>query len=121
MDDNLMLRLNLLTDSGEIDESIKDVVIDFIERIEKNYSLKVTEENGSMLVSHLAMALGRIKRGEEIDAIDEEIFKEVKETEIYNEMPKYYSEIEGKLDIEIPQAEKDYIALHVSTLIQKFK
>lgn len=118
MDDMLMLRLNLLVDSGEIDETIKDAVINFIKTIEKDYSIEIIEENGSMLVSHLAMALGRIKRGEEIQSIDEAIFKEVKETKTYRELDKYYSILEKDLNIQIPQVEKDYIALHLCTLIQ---
>lgn len=118
MDEGLNLRLNLLVDAGEIDESIKEAVTDFIEEIEEDFKVSVDEENGAMLVSHLAMALGRIKRGEEINAMDEEIFKEVREAPIYTKMPKYYSKVEGRLNITIPQSERDYIALHVSTLVQ---
>jgi len=110
MDKQLLMRLNLLLEVGEIDEEIKNTVIDFVNNIEDDHSIEISEENGSMLVSHLAMALARIKRGEEIEAIDEEIFKEVKETAIYKEMPKYYSQMEKALNIEIPQVEKQNIA-----------
>lgn len=118
MDDMLLLRLNLLVDSGEIDEGIRTAVIDFIKNIESSYSIEIIEDNGAMLVSHLAMALGRIKRGEEIESIDEEIFKEVKETETYKELDRFYLILEKSLDIQIPQTEKDYIALHLCALIQ---
>lgn len=121
MDDMLLLRLNLLSDAGEIDEKIKYAIINFLENFKKAYSIEITEENGSMLVTHLAMALARIKRGEEIDTVDEEIFKEVKETNIYKEIPRFYAEIENELNIQIPEVEKDYIALHVCTLIEKSK
>lgn len=119
MDEMLNLRLELIEKSGEIDFSIRKAVIDFIKNIEKKYSIEVKEENGSMLVTHLAMALSRIKKGEEIESIDEEIFQEVKTMRIYSELPEYYKLLEEQLDISIPQSEKDYIALHVCTLIKK--
>ncbi|MBV1819271.1 PRD domain-containing protein [Anaerosalibacter bizertensis] len=119
MDEMLNLRLELIEKSGEIDFSIRKAVIDFIKNIEKKYSIEVKEENGSMLVTHLAMALSRIKKGEEIESIDEEIFQEVKTMKIYSELPEYYKLLEEQLDIFIPQSEKDYIALHVCTLIKK--
>lgn len=119
MDEILNLRLELIEKSGEIDFSIRKAVIDFIKNIEKKYSIEVKEENGSMLVTHLAMALSRIKKGEEIESIDEEIFQEVKTMKIYSELPEYYKLLEEQLDIFIPQSEKDYIALHVCTLIKK--
>lgn len=119
MDEMLDLRLKLLEESGEIDSSIRNAVINFIKHIEDKYFIEVVEENGGMLVTHLAMAFSRIRRGEEIEDIDEEIFKEVKETEIYKELPDCYKLIEEQLDIFIPQTEKDYIALHVCTLIEK--
>ena len=118
MDDMLMLRLNLLVDAGEIDETIRHSVVDFVNGIEDKYSLKITEENGSMLVSHLAMALGRIERREEIQTMDEELFTEVKETQTYKELDMFYDILEENLGSEIPESEKDFIALHLCTLIE---
>ena len=121
MDDMLLMRLNLLLSAGEINEQIKDGVIEFGESLERLYTFELTEENSAMLITHLAMALARIKRGMDIDSIDEEIFKEVKESKVYKEMPKLYTSLEKKLNINIPEAEKNYIALHVCTLIENLK
>ena len=118
MDDMLMVRLNLLVDSGEITETIRYSVVDFVNGIEDKYSLKITEENGSMRVSHLAMALGRIERREEIQTMDEELFTEVKETQTYKELDMFYDILEENLGSEIPESEKDFIALHLCTLIE---
>ena len=38
MDDMLMVRLNLLVDSGEITETIRYSVVDFVNGIEDKYS-----------------------------------------------------------------------------------
>lgn len=121
MDDMLYMRLDLLEGAGEIDSSIKESVVNFVKTIEDKYFIKVTEENGSMLVTHLAMALSRIKKGKKIESINEELFEEVRKTKMYNELPEYYKKIEDELNIIIPKEEKDYIALHVCTLIDKEK
>jgi len=71
-----------------------------------------------MLVSHLAMALGRIERREEIQTMDEELFTEVKETQTYKELDMFYDILEENLGSEIPESEKDFIALHLCTLIE---
>ncbi|WP_352404390.1 PRD domain-containing protein [Sporanaerobacter acetigenes] len=121
MDDMLYMRLDLLEGAGEIDSSIKESVVNFVKTIEDKYFIKVTEENGSMLVTHLAMALSRIKKGKKIESINEELFEEVRKTKTYNELPEYYKKIEDELNIIIPKEEKNYIALHVCTLIDKEK
>jgi len=86
MDELLLFRLDLLVNAKEIDEAVRDAVIELVQAVEKRYSLTITEDNGAMLVSHLAMALGRIKRGEELEPIDEDIFAEVKQTQTYREL-----------------------------------
>lgn len=121
MDYLLMKRLDILNESDEVDEDIKNAVVNFAEDIEKEYSIVINEENGAMLITHVAMALSRIKRGEKIDSIDEEIFNQVKKTKVYSNMPKFYENIEKNLDIKIPESEKGFIALHLCTLIMKEK
>ena len=121
MDDMLYMRLDLLEEAGEIDSSTKESVANFVKAIENKYFIKVTEENGSMLVTHLAMALSRIKKGKKIESINEELFEEVRKTKTYNKLPEHYKKIEDELNIIIPKEEKDYIALHVCTLIDKEK
>ncbi|MBS4536716.1 PRD domain-containing protein [Clostridium sp. D2Q-14] len=113
----LVQRLEILKGAGEISEKIKDVTLDFISKFEEKYSLEMTEENASMLVTHLAMALSRIKKGEKIEEMDEMALEEVKENEIYDDFPEFYDFIEKRLDIEIPESEKGYIALHGCILI----
>jgi len=117
MDIALKERLEILKGAGEISDEIMAVVIEFAQNFEKKYSMEITEENGSMLITHLSMALARIKRGEEINEMDEMALKEVKETPIYDELPEFYKEIEDKLQIKIPDSEKGFIAVHVCTLV----
>lgn len=119
MDQLLNQRLDILLDAGEISAEIKMVIMNFVHAFEKKYTLTMTEENASMFITHLAMALARIKRGEGVNPIDEAIINEVKQNKIYNELPQFYDQIEKDLDIVIPESEKGFIALHACTLLAK--
>lgn len=121
MDTSLKERLEILKGAGEISDEIMDVVTEFVKNFEKKYSAEITEENGSMLITHLAMALARIKRGEEINEMDELALEEIKETPTYNELPEFYKKIEDKLQIKIPDSEKGFIAVHVCTLVSSLE
>lgn len=119
MDELLMQRLNILKDAGEISEDIRTSIIDFADNLEREYCLELNEDNAAMLITHLAMALARIKKGEKINEIDELSLTEIKQTPVYNDLPKFFKKIEEKLQLKIPDSEKGFIALHVCTLVSK--
>ncbi len=119
MDDLLQERLNILEESEQISGEIKTAVMDFAQDFEKEYSLVLTEENASMLITHLAMALARIKNGEKINEIDELALNEVKQNKLFDELPKFYKSLEEKLNIKIPDSEKGFIVVHACTVISK--
>lgn len=121
MDQVLRERLDILREAREISDEIRDAVIEFTESFEKKYSLTMTEENASMLITHLAMALARIQRGEEIAAIDEPLMEEIRQNSIYCQMPEFYKILEDMLHIELPEAEKGYIALHACAIADKLQ
>ncbi|WP_353892457.1 PRD domain-containing protein [Proteinivorax hydrogeniformans] len=118
MDASLKERLNILKEAGEIDGDIMEVIISFAESFEKKYEVIMTEANASMLITHMAMALARIKKGEKVSSMDQIALEEVKSHPIYKEMPKFYKMIEDRLLIEIPESEKGFIALHAASLIE---
>lgn len=119
MDQALRERLDILRGAGEISSDIKDTVIEFAQSFEKKYSMAMTEENASMLITHIAMALARIKRGEDINEMDEAALDEISQSKICNELPAFYQIMEEKLHIKLPKSEKGFIALHACTLLMK--
>ncbi|KUO71280.1 MAG: hypothetical protein APF77_19760 [Clostridia bacterium BRH_c25] len=121
MDQLLRERLDILKEAGEISDEIRAAVIEFAQSFEKKYPLTITEENASMLITHLAMALARIKKGEEIIEMDELAMDEIRQSNIYGELPEFYEIIEDKLQIRLPESEKGYIALHACTIIVKLQ
>ncbi|GAB6088092.1 PRD domain-containing protein [Alkaliphilus crotonatoxidans] len=112
-------RLTILVEAKEIDQTIASAVVEFIESIEKKYAVEIHEDNGAMLVTHLAMALARIKRHETIEKMDAMILKELQENQVYRDLPEFYQQLEEKLQIKLPDSEKGYIALHLCSLLNK--
>lgn len=117
MDDMLLMRLNLLLEAGEIDEGIIQIIVEFIKVIEKELSIPITEDNGSMFVTHMAMALSRIKKGEEILPMDDSLLAEIESSTIYDKVPFFINKIEENHNIHIPESEYGYIALHLCNLV----
>jgi len=121
LDQLLRERLAILKATGMISDEIGDSIIEFAKGFEEKYSLELTEENASMLITHLVMALARIQRGEEVNPMDELAMEEISHSEFYIELPEIYMPLEDKLRIRLPDSEKGYIALHACTIVAKMK
>lgn len=117
MDEMLKTRLGILRDAGEITDEIYSAIREFIEDFEKKYKVNMTEDNASMFITHMAMALARIKKGEAVNPMDEILLEDIKGNDVYDELPEFYEKIESKLNIEIPESEKGFIALHACSLL----
>lgn len=119
MDEMLLLRVNLLKEAGEIDEEIAQAVINFAKEVEVQFDSKLDEENASMLITHICMALPRIKKGEKINPMNEFALAEVKQCQVYDKVPILVEKLEQELDLVIPESEFGYIALHLCTMEEK--
>ena len=121
MDVMLQQRLAILLAAGEIDEPIREAVVAFGAAREGKFGLELGEENAAMFVTHLAMALARIRRGEEVEGLDEAALAELAEMPAYRELPALYQGLERRLRIVIPETEQNYITLHACVLVAKRK
>ncbi|MBU5438018.1 PRD domain-containing protein [Tissierella sp. MSJ-40] len=116
MDNTLKERLIILRQAGQIDNKIIDIVTEFMKMVENELNIKLNEENASMLVTHMAMTLSRIRKGEEIAPLDDSSLEELKSLAIYKRVQSLIVKIDEELQIGIPQSEFGYIALHLCNL-----
>ena len=116
MDNTLKQRLVILEQAGQIDDKIIKIITELITIVEKELDVRLTEDNGSMFVTHMAVALSRIQKGEEVVPLDDSLLEEVKSSEIYKIVQSLIEKIEDELQIRIPQSEFGYIALHLCNL-----
>ncbi|MCB5302682.1 PRD domain-containing protein [Yersinia bercovieri] len=74
-------RLNILCQAGVIDTDIGQGLDQVINRLEKFWQLPVHGDHGVMAITHMANALMRTRRGEEIPALDPAILAEIVQSE----------------------------------------
>lgn len=117
IDAKLKYRVDVLLESGEIDADIAQAVIAFAEYIEAQYDILLNEDNGSMLLTHICMALVRIKKGDEILPMDAEVLAQVRDNEVYRQIPNLVRMLERKLNVSIPESEFGYLAVHLINLL----
>lgn len=116
---DLKERLNILKTAGSIDNEIYENVIEVIGKFTTNWNIELNEENGAMLITHLATALARIKKGEAISHLDESILEELKSYEKYYHAEEILKDMVSIVDSDIPESEEQYLMMHVCSLLQK--
>lgn len=111
-------RLELLLKANVITKNSFDDTISFGERLIQKHH--VTEASMSTLITHLAMALTRMERGEKVDKMGSEIIDELSKSSKYSEALdvldeglKKYKQFDGYIN------ELDYCLLHVVTLLER--
>ncbi|MFO7273646.1 MAG: PRD domain-containing protein [Bacillota bacterium] len=117
---SLELRLQLLQESGQISPEVAELTRWILKRVEERYGIAVTEENGAMFTTHLAVALQRLRSGEAIDQMLAEGLAEVK---AYPEEWAFVNEVVAgeagrRLGVTVPEAEIGFLAAHLITLVR---
>ena len=69
------------------------------------------------LTTHLAIALERLKKGEDIDPANDHTLKMIKESPDLNKAKSLYKELFSNPPVKISKNEKTYLILHLLTLI----
>lgn len=116
---DLNIRLQILKDADQISLENYDAIIKVIEIFERELNIKLTEENGAMFITHLAIAFERIKKGEMVEDINDTIYEEIKNSSRFTSSEKFLELLEKELNIEIPESEKTFIMMHLCALFER--
>ena len=112
-------RLGILRSGNVISAGVEDSVRKVISRLEERWKLTLTEENGGRMVTHLAMALMRIKRGEDITAPEEDVLAEFRDLDVFEASMEIVNDLIAWTPIDLPKAEKDYMIVNICLLLDK--
>ncbi|WP_175990554.1 PRD domain-containing protein [Bacillus sp. Marseille-Q1617] len=110
-------------DAPSMSESLKQATIlrDFVDKIEEILNIEVEESsiNYQRLITHLRFALNRIQQGDQFDPIDEDMFDliKMKYESAYQTSKQLTEYLQEEYDIQFPQSEIAYIALHIQRLL----
>ena len=116
---DLQTRLEILNVSGAITDCTKDVMLNVINMFNEKHNIELTEDNGAMMVTHLSMAITRVKNREPVKTIDEEVFKETLESEYIERANLIYDDLSEVLDVTLPDDEKKYMLVNICVILEK--
>ena len=115
---SLDFRLQLLKDSETISPEVAGLTRRLMARVEAEYGLTLTEENGSMFVTHLAVALERLRAGEAIEQMPPEALAEVRgHAREWAFMQQAAGEAASQLGVSVPEGEVGFLTAHLAALV----
>ncbi|KMJ59082.1 transcriptional antiterminator [Bacillus sp. LL01] len=106
-------RVDILMSTETITERAKDISL----KTMTAYVDSTKEEKYQMLITHLAMAVTRMDRGEELSAPPEIIMQEVQQSPHIQEANKRVEWIEQQLGEPLPQEEKAFLQMHFVSVL----
>lgn len=114
-------RLELYREGDMItDENVK-TILEIIAMFREKYDIVLCEENADTFIAHLCAAFFRVRTGEPVEPLMEEVFAEVKETETYPLSVEMLKNIEAILGGPFVREEQEYVLLHINSLLDKLQ
>jgi transcriptional antiterminator len=117
----LDVRLQILKDAGQITEETFEALKSVIKMFKNKWGIALIEENGAMLITHLSVAIERIKKGEIIEGIDSEVYSEIENHGEFGKARQILKDIIEASNTKIPESEETFIMMHLCTLLQENK
>lgn len=106
-------RVDILMSTETITERAQSITLKTMEA----YVSSAQEERYQMLITHLAMAVTRMDRGEELSAPPEIIMDEVQQSPYIHEANNRIAWIEQQLGEPLPQEEKAFLQMHFVSVL----
>ena len=110
-------RLKILRDGGVISPGVEALVRRVISRFRERWNITLTEESGGRMVTHLAMALMRIGRNEEISGPETDLLEEFRDLAVFPNSIEIVEDLMAWVPMELPKAEKDYMVVNVCLIL----
>lgn len=110
-------RLGILRDGNVISAEVESLVKRAISRLEERWKIMLTEEAGGRMVTHLAMALMRIKRHENIPAPETDVMNEFRGMDAFFLSETIVNDLIEWTPMELPDSEKKYMIVNLCLLL----
>lgn len=109
-------RIEILKEADVINEKTSLYVLSVIEQLEDEFNEK--EQILEMFTTHLAMCVQRVLNHEEVEKLDDSLWKQVEESSGYEEANKLLQKLLINAPCEIPESEKRFLLMHLCNLYQ---
>jgi transcriptional regulatory protein LevR len=116
---DLMLRLRILREAGQLKEKNYEAILKVIELLNTRWGVVLTEDNGAAFTTHLAIAFERMDKSEPVAGIGDYIMQELTSQPCFSQSGEALKAIAVIYGREIPEYEEGYILIHLCTLFSK--
>ncbi|URL06434.1 hypothetical protein L4F92_10365 [Avibacterium sp. 21-595] len=112
----LQQQLTFLLQRKLIDEEIVQWMLHIRDHLLKQWHVDVESPQVLMLFNHIAMALGRIKRGYTATPLAADILAEIQSAVVFPQIFQRHSELLALLPISIPDSEQTHFIANIYSL-----
>jgi transcriptional regulatory protein LevR len=113
-------RLDLLQESGQITQLARRLTEFMVAELATEFALALDDESGAPMVTHIAMALTRLNRGEEPPALSKALERELEGKVVERTaITRLMEDAAHALGREVPETEISYMTLHLAALVLK--
>ena len=112
-------RLKILRSGEVISPEVEALVRRVISRFSERWSITLTEESGGRMVTHLAMALMRIGRNEEIAGPETDLLEEFRDLAVFPNSVEIVEDLIAWVPVDLPKTEKDYMIVNVCLILDE--
>ncbi|QIX98403.1 MULTISPECIES: PRD domain-containing protein [Cedecea] len=109
-------RLNLLCDAGVIDRDICDGMKQVVAQLETRWAIPLQNDQGTMAITHMANALMRSRRGEEVGPLDPELLAEIKADSVFGEVEQVHHALLVPFSVQLHPNEEGYLLANLFSL-----
>lgn len=114
----LIQRLDILKESQVIDEDAYSKTKKIIGKIIDEFLLDLDTEVGHMFVTHVSMAIMRIKNGEVSTTIENSVYEDIKESENFKSALKFADIVSEIIEYNVPKNEREYLVINACLLME---
>lgn len=108
-------RLTALLERSLIDTEVIDITLE-VEQILVRWHIDITTGQVELLLTHFAMALGRIKRGYAAQPLYPSIYAEITAAETFSQILYFHQIILDKIPFPIPESEQTHFIANLYSL-----
>ncbi|PJG83635.1 hypothetical protein [Caviibacterium pharyngocola] len=113
---NLPQRLIFLEQRRLIDQEVNELVLTIRDYLQQEWRANVETAQAGMLFIHLAMALARIKRGYEAEALHQDIYAEMESAVTFPKVLQRHQELLRQIPFPIPESEQTHFIANIYSL-----
>ncbi|SFN84478.1 PRD domain-containing protein [Xenorhabdus japonica] len=114
-------RLTILLQGGVIDQDIYDNMQNFQHVIVDIWLIPVCHPQGEMVLTHMASAFMRSRRGERVSPLDKDILVKLEQSEYYNQLITVHRSLIRKFTVALHPNEEGYLLANLYGLMLSFE